>query len=338
MGSLRFRRSIKIGPGVRLGVSKTGLGVSFGTRGARYSVHSSGRRTASAGVPGTGLGYTHSSSGGSGRSTRQVAAPVPARYPKPGWFAPKHEKAFHKGLQAYGHGNLEGARQMFRKASEEDREGRVLTDDLMAGLLSLQVEKTDEAIPHLEKVVASDVELPDDLMRKYGLEGGIKLKVTEHVEVEAELGSLAAALALVECYQVQGRNEEAIGVLQQLADAEPHPALILSLCDLYAEQGAWDEIVEAAAGTQNEDDLSLQVRLYQGDALLQQGMREAALDAYRDALRSKKRNAALLTEARYSRGKLLLEMGKRAQARKDLERVYADDPNYEDVEELLRDP
>ncbi|HET8872214.1 MAG TPA: hypothetical protein VFM83_00865 [Gaiellaceae bacterium] len=48
--------------------------------------------------------------------------------------------------------------------------------------------------------------------------------------------------------QAQERTEKAIGVLQQLADAGPNPALILSLCDLYAETRAWDEIVDAAAG------------------------------------------------------------------------------------------
>ena len=94
-------------------------------------------------------------------------------------------------------------------------------------------------------------------------------------------------------YQEQGRLDEAIGVLQQLADADDDPAIILSLCDLYAEQGAWDEIVDIAAGVQNEDDVTLQIRLFQARALLEQGMREAALEAYRDALRSKKRDPAL---------------------------------------------
>jgi tetratricopeptide (TPR) repeat protein len=225
---------------------------------------------------------------------------------------------------------------MFKKASEEDSAGRVLADDLLAGILSVQAAKPDEAIPHLETVVGSDVELPDELMTKYRVAGSIKLDVTERVQVEVDIGSLAAALALVECYQEQGRLDEAIGVLQQLADADDNPAIIVSLCDLYAEQEAWDEIVEVAAGIQNEDDVTLQIRLFQARALLEQGMRDAALEAYRDALRSKKRDPVLLKEARYARGKLLIEAGKAAQGRKDLEQVYADDPKYEDVAELLR--
>jgi tetratricopeptide (TPR) repeat protein len=331
MGSFRFRRSIRLGPGVRLNVGKTGLGVSMGVRGARRSFHSSGRETASVGIPGTGLGYVETHSGGG----RRTAAP-PKLEAEPGWFAPKHEKEFYKALQAYVNGETEKARTLFRSASEKDTGGRVLADDLLAGMLSLSAEKPDEAIPHLEEVVSSEVELPDELMTKYGFGGGIKLNVTERVMVEVEWGSVAAALALVECYQEQGRVDEAIGVLQQLADADANPAILLSLCDLYAQTGAWDEIVDAAAGTTNEEDATLEIRLLQARALHEQGLDEAAFDAYKDALRSKKRNPELLKEARYERGKLLLACGKTAQAAKDLQTVYAEDPSYRDVATLVQ--
>jgi tetratricopeptide (TPR) repeat protein len=331
MGSFRFRRSIKLGPGVRLNVSKTGIGASVGVRGARRSFHSSGRETSSVGIPGTGLGYVETRSSGK-RSTAAPAEPAA----KPGLFAPKHEKEFYKALQAYVDGDTERARELFRSASEKDTGGRVLADDLLAGMLSLSADKPDEAIPHLEEVVSSEVELPDELMRKYGFGGGIKLKVTERVRVEVEWSSLAGALALVECYQEQGRTEEAIGVLQQLADTDENPAILLSLCDLYAQTGAWDELVDAAAGTSNEDDVTLEIRLLQARALHEQGMDEAAIDAYKDALRSKKRNLELLKEARYQRGKLLLARGKTAQATKDLQTVYAEDPGYRDVATLVQ--
>lgn len=55
MGSLRFRRSVRLAPGLRLNVSKTGVGLSAGPRGARMSVHSRGVMTRSVGIPGTGL-------------------------------------------------------------------------------------------------------------------------------------------------------------------------------------------------------------------------------------------------------------------------------------------
>ncbi|WP_147532983.1 DUF4236 domain-containing protein [Bacillus marasmi] len=57
---LRFRKSFKIAPGIRMNVGKKGVGVSFGGKGLRYSIHSSGKRTATAGIPGSGLYYTSS--------------------------------------------------------------------------------------------------------------------------------------------------------------------------------------------------------------------------------------------------------------------------------------
>jgi tetratricopeptide (TPR) repeat protein len=335
MGSFRFRRSIRLGPGVRLNLGKTGLGLSFGVRGARRTFHSSGRETASVGIPGSGLSYVDTRSGRRREAPESAEAPV-ALKAKPGWFAPKHEKEYYKALTAYVNGQTEKARVLFDSASEKDEGGRVLADDLLAGVLSISAEKPDEAIPHLEEVVSSDVELPDELMRKYGFGGGIKLKVTERVMVEVEWGSLAAALALVECYQEQGRMDEAIGVLQQLADTDGNPAFLLSLCDLLAQTGAWDELVEAAAGTTNEDDVTLEIRLLQARALREQGLDDAAYDAYRDSLRSKKRDPELLKEARYERAKLLLARSKKAQAMKDLQTVYADDPQYRDVAALVR--
>lgn len=58
----RFRKSFKIAPGVRVNIGKKSMGVSVGVRGLRYSVNTKGRRTASAGIPGTGLYYTTTSS------------------------------------------------------------------------------------------------------------------------------------------------------------------------------------------------------------------------------------------------------------------------------------
>lgn len=53
--SVRFRKSKTILPGVKVNVTKTGIGVSAGVKGARVSAHSSGRVSRSIGIPGTGL-------------------------------------------------------------------------------------------------------------------------------------------------------------------------------------------------------------------------------------------------------------------------------------------
>ena len=62
---LRFRKSITIFPGVKLNISKSGLSVSVGKKGVHASAGTSGRKSVSVGVPGTGLSYTKTISGGS---------------------------------------------------------------------------------------------------------------------------------------------------------------------------------------------------------------------------------------------------------------------------------
>lgn len=62
---LRFRKSINLGGGVRLNFNKKSTGISFGTKGARYSINSNGRKTVSVGIPGTGLYWTQSKGGNS---------------------------------------------------------------------------------------------------------------------------------------------------------------------------------------------------------------------------------------------------------------------------------
>ena len=54
---LRFRKIFSIIPGVRLNVSKSGVSTSLGGRGATVNVGTSGKRTVTVGIPGTGLSY-----------------------------------------------------------------------------------------------------------------------------------------------------------------------------------------------------------------------------------------------------------------------------------------
>lgn len=57
---LRFRKSIKIAPGLKLNINKKSIGLSAGVRGAHVSVNSNGTKTVSAGLPGTGVSYVKS--------------------------------------------------------------------------------------------------------------------------------------------------------------------------------------------------------------------------------------------------------------------------------------
>ena len=71
----RFRKSFKIAPGVRLNIGKKSVGISAGVKGARVSVNSSGRKTTTVGLPGTGLSYSKTEKiGGSKTSIRSSSS------------------------------------------------------------------------------------------------------------------------------------------------------------------------------------------------------------------------------------------------------------------------
>ena len=77
---IRFRRSLKIIPGVRVNLGKKGISVSTGVKGANMTAGTSGVRL-TAGLPGTGLSYTHKvSSHTTSRQAAQAAA-LPAAPP-----------------------------------------------------------------------------------------------------------------------------------------------------------------------------------------------------------------------------------------------------------------
>lgn len=60
---MRFRKSFKLAPGVRLNLSKSGVSTTFGGRGASVNIGRRGTR-ATVGLPGTGISFSQQLSGG----------------------------------------------------------------------------------------------------------------------------------------------------------------------------------------------------------------------------------------------------------------------------------
>ena len=75
----RFRKSIKIMPGVRVNVSKSGFSTSVGGRGATMNVSKRGVRT-TVGIPGSGLSYS-TLHGKPKSKSQKVKMPSPALNP-----------------------------------------------------------------------------------------------------------------------------------------------------------------------------------------------------------------------------------------------------------------
>jgi len=349
----RFYKSVSLGKGVRLGVSKSGVGVSVGTRGARYSVHSSGRTRKTVGLPGTGLSYVDygstrapRASAARRRAAPQVATPqqISTLFRAP-LFAPKQEKLYVRGVRsALVDQDLVAALAAFEECVARDPS--VLSAYFLAAYAALKLDRDDDAISWLERLVAAESPLPDALMTKYRLDGALMqialpLAITPSVDAEVGMTSVGAALILAELYQERGESEKAIGVLENLVDMAPgDPVIGLSLAELYFQNGMWEELATMPVTIENTDDLSAEVLRYKARAMREEGMADGALELLKEALRSKKRHPEILKAVRYERALTYETLGKASQARRDLERLYAEDPSYADVAKRLgaRDP
>ena len=345
---VRLRRSIRIAPGIRLNVTKTGIGVTTGGKVARYSVHSSGRRTVGLGLPGTGTYYQETSSG-SGRARSRInpgpasqpAGPIEiARHvPKPGFLASGTERAYHAGLLAYLSGDQATALTNFETVVASDRSAT--SAHLFAGIAATALDDAPRALAHLEAVVGSPTVLPDHLQSKYvppaTFDLALNVPITHAISVRAPFGNLAAVLALTEAYQSAGRLEEAIGLMQQVHQVLPDDALVrLSLCDLLLADGDHDGVIELSAGVANDSDANVETIHIRGAAFAAKGLTQAALDAFSAALsKTANRDSGLLNSVRYDRVLLLEHLGQSKRARIDLERIYASNPSFEDVKTRL---
>jgi len=336
--SFRFWRRIRIAPGVTLNLSKSGGSLSFGPRGAKFTVGSRGRRVTT-GIPGTGLFYTTKLGGGSvGTGKSRQAIPTEERLSL-GFFkrlvTPDDEEAFVDGCRELALGNEEEAYAHLTKATH-------LPDGaFLAGFLALKLGKPVEATHFLTSAAGAQEKL-GRLFGKYGIVATLRLAITEEVAADVSCNREGVLLGLVEAYQAQGQVNEAIHCLETLKRLHPDdPVIRLSLCELLLERDgdtkdAAKRVVHLTQGIENESAVHAALLLYKARALRKLGLSEAAKEALTLALRRKKgRSEELLRALRYERALAFEDIGHKAQARRELERLYAEAPDYADVADRL---
>jgi tetratricopeptide (TPR) repeat protein len=104
-----------------------------------------------------------------------------------------------------------------------------------------------------------------------------------------------------------------------------------ALCRMHEVFRDWDALLEATSRLWFPGST-----LFKASALTHKGLTDAALLVYDDAIREgRKMGIRLEYLARYRKAGLLIELGEIAQARRELARLYADDPNFEDYFGLL---
>lgn len=345
--AFRFFRRIKLAPGLTLNLSKRGGSLSFGPQGAKMTVGTSGvRRTV--GLPGTGLWYTekvgtrsrsHSGCRRSSSPTRDgKVPPTPAVRPEDrldlGFFrrlfTPQGEEDFVDGMRqlVLGHD---------RKAYEHLTNALHLADAaFMAGMLALKFERFQEARQYLGYARQKHAGL-GKYFAKYGIDAAVSLPITERISAQVGPSMRSILLAMAEAHQGLGEWREAVRALHKLHEKDPHdPVVLLSLTELLVEEvgdkRACQQVVKLTKDVDNQSELHAAILLWKGKTLRLLGLPTAARDTLTAAFRRKKdRDDELLRAIQYERALVYEALGRKSRARQELEKLYAEAPDYEDV-------
>ena len=333
----RMRKSIQLMPGVRLNMSRSGLGISAGVKGFRVTQRADGTLQQTVSIPGTGISHVQRLDGGKSATSRRAsnagpapsaAAPAPAqrvaKRKKPGWFAPRPEKDLYAAL---GTSDVARMEQVAR-----DQQRYAVAAGSLAGLLRMQAEQTQQALDLLMAVWSSGQDpASDPFIQKY-VSVSFDLVLAPGVSAPLSLNRNTVGLALAELLQLQNRRVEAVEIVEQL---EPTAASAISLAELYAELARWADVVELTDEITNQDDLTALLCVFRGVALRELGYYEAARAAFQEALKTKQRIPLIRHRAWLERARCYEREGKRSLARKDLERILAEDSTYAGLAEAL---
>lgn len=324
----RIRKSIKVAPGIRLNLSKTGIGASVGSNYGRVSVHSSGRETFATrtGIP--GITYMRSiKTHPDDRSAPPPPPPLPdeMRLKKPGMFAPAGEKALYDAV-------MKQDRALARAAGDEHDEAR-LAGYTLAGLWMMDDDPA-QAMTLLRWVMDSGSEPANDPFVQRYLATDMELGLAEGVTAEFPICREAVGLSLAELLQDAGRITDAIDLVEGM---EPTGHTAVSLAELYVLDGDWQQVVALTDGLANKDDATALLLTYRGVAFRETGVPDAAIEAFKLALRAPSRSARVRHLALVERARTLAAMGRKAPARKDVGRVLAEDSTNEAAQALSRD-
>lgn len=324
----RMSKSIKVAPGVRMNFSKSGIGYSAGVKGYRVTKRADGRVQRTASIPGTGISHTSTSGSRRPSAPARRLSPPPAppkpKPAKPGMMAPKGEKELYRAVQSQDVAAMERVTQ--------EHPDFALASATVAGFLKLSAGDNHRARDLLGWVFASGHDPANHpFMTKY-VSARLALNVVPGVTAELGPDRNGVGLALAELHQNAGDLAAAIDVVEQL---EPTTFAALSLAELYSEDGRHNDVVELTQSIANDDDGTALLCVLRGVAFREQGYFEAAREAFKEALKSKKREAVIRHRALLERARTYEAEGKRGMARKDLERIMAEDASYEGLAEAL---
>jgi tetratricopeptide (TPR) repeat protein len=244
---------------------------------------------------------------------------------------PDEQRVLTAGCKELAGGNEDAAFSYLQQAAH-------LADGaFLAGFLALKKGRLEEAIKYLTTAAGKEQEL-GRYLSNYGIGATMNLPVIEEVTAHVGPDIRGVLLALAEAYQAQERQPDAMACLERLRQLEPNDVVVkLSLAELLMEgevrnKEIYQKVMQLTEGVENESAVHTALLLYKAQALRALGLLDAALEVLTGVLRRQKdRPDELLRALRYERALIYEALGQRKKARTELEKLYAEDPNYEDV-------
>jgi tetratricopeptide (TPR) repeat protein len=172
----------------------------------------------------------------------------------------------------------------------------------------------------------------DPFVHKYAPASHCSIDLAPGIAVTLPLSRTSIALVLAEFRQEDGDLVEAAALVEAL---EPSAVAAVSLAELYGLLERWQEVVNLTDNVTERDDLSIFLLIQRGAALREQHHYDAAREVFKTALARRSGPVELRHHALLERGMTYEAEGKRALARKDFERILAEDGNFPGLAEAL---
>lgn len=340
-----FRKSINLGGGLRLNLSKSGIGVSAGVPGFRVGTGPRGSRTRLT-IPGTGLYYEERLGKGKksantpveSRQQQPVIPPAerveePEQHVKLSWWdsltAPRNEIAFVAGVNYLLSGdNVQAVKYLKDSLNERP-------DCADAAWAAALVEPEKDAKLELIKTAVANRAYFGKAFEKYNIVITANLAVTNELTLRICNDLLGLTLFAAEVYQSRGLVAQAEELLISYPD-QSLPTIRLSLVELYLSAGNYAKGVALAQNIKTDGPVGTLAKLYLGTGLLEMGYEDASAAILEKELsEAETMDKNVVWEFRYVLGKAYQALNRCDEAHRQWKLIYSANAEYKDINELL---
>lgn len=343
--SLRFRRSIKLIPGVRLNFGSSTIGLSVGVPGARISLNSRGDIYTSAGIPGTGLYSVERSSLRSSRSKRRSSSAsneeqfyTTQKPIKPSFFARKRERIFYKFLSEKFDGeNLPLDKAIVDQALSLAKEFPKISHTYLA-LATLVGARDDTNMPDIQEVAKNiwahrKEAFGSPEARKYFPLMKLKIEITPGISYEDTFGESAFGFLYVEVLQQSNHIDQALEVLAEIGTNQ---LTAVSAAELELSSKRFQDVLDSTEDLDLEDEATGMLFIIRAAALSELGFHDGGLEALKKVIAKRSLDEEVHNRALWERANIYERQGKKALARKELEKIVLADSRYPQVMERIK--